>query len=76
MKSKALQGLISKIFSDEKTRLQFMSDPDSVISQFALTVQEKKAMMTTHAKLGLVTSNSPQLEATLKPTIKWFAGPP
>lgn len=76
MKSQALQELVKRIFSDEKVKLQFMSDPDSVLSQFALTEQEKKAVMTTHAKLGLVTSNSPQLEATLEPTFTWFAGPP
>jgi hypothetical protein len=71
MKSQALQELVKKIFSDEKTKLQFMSNPDSVLSQFALTEQEKKAVMTTHAKLGLVTSNSQQLEATFGPTAYW-----
>lgn len=58
MKSQALQELVKKIFSDEKTRLQFESDPDSVLAQFALTEQEKKAVLNTHLKLGLVTSGS------------------
>ncbi len=73
MKSRALQELVNKIFGDEKTRLQFMSNPDSVLSQFVLTEQEKKAVLKTHAKLGLVTSNSPQLEAVIDPTSTWSA---
>ncbi|MFC2017138.1 hypothetical protein ACFLUD_01835 [Chloroflexota bacterium] len=72
MKSQALQGLVKKIFGDEKTKLQFESDPDSVLSRFALTEQEKKAVLKTHAKLGLVTSDSQQLEATLN-SPPWMA---
>lgn len=66
MKSQALQELVKKIFGDEKTRSQFMSNPDSVLSQFALTEQEKKAVLNNHARLGLVTSDSRQLEAVLR----------
>ncbi len=73
MKSQALQDLVKKIFSDEKTRLQFESDPDSVLSRFDLTEQEKKAVLKTHAKLGLVTAGSPQLEATLDTDTPWIA---
>lgn len=73
MKSQALQELIKKIFSDEKTKLQFMSNPDSVLAQFNLTEQEKKAVLKMHAKLGLVTADSQQLEAALEPTITWTA---
>jgi thiamine biosynthesis lipoprotein ApbE len=71
MKSKALQELVKKIFSDEKTKSQFMSNPESVLAQFNLTEQEKKAVLSTHAKLGLVTSDSQQLEASLDPTAFW-----
>ena len=71
MKSQSLQEFVRKVFSDEKTKLQFMSDPDSVLSQFTLTEQERKAVLNTHAKLGLVTSDSQQLEAALDPTIFW-----
>jgi hypothetical protein len=76
MKSKALQELVKKIFGDEKTKQQFMSNPESVLSQFALTEQEKKAVMTTHAKIGLATADSGQLEAALKPTWIWSAPEP
>ena len=65
MKSQALQELVKKIFGDEKTRSQFMSNPDSILSQFALTEQEKKAVLNNHARLGLVSSDSRQLEAVL-----------
>ena len=76
MKSQALQDLVKKIFGDEKTRLQFESDPDSVLAQFTLTEEEKKAVLNTHARLGLVTSDSQQLEAALNPTEDWFAPEP
>lgn len=73
MKSDALQSLVKKIFGDEKTRLQFESNPDSVLSRFNLSAQEKKAVMTTYTKLGLVTGGSQQLEATLKADEGWGA---
>ena len=38
-----------------------------------LTVEEKQAALNVHASLGLVSSDSPQLEAALKPTLNWFA---
>jgi hypothetical protein len=72
MKSQGLQKLVNKIFSDEETKRQFISDPDSVISQYSLTEQERKAVLSTHAKLGPVTSDSPQLTAAVEPYIKWL----
>ncbi len=76
MKSSALQELVKKIFNDEKTKQQFMSNPDSILSQFKLTKQEKKAVLNVHNKMGLVTSDSPQLEAALKPTYNWLSPTP
>ena len=76
MKSQALQELVKKIFGDEKTKHEFQKDPDSVLARFNLTEQEKKAVLKTHAKLGLVTSDSEQLEATLDATIGWVAPMP
>ena len=72
MKSQGLQELIGKIFSDDKTRKQFESEPDKVISQFNLTDKEKKAVMTTHAKLGLVTGDAQHLEAAIDPNAIWL----
>ena len=71
MKSKALQELVKKIFSDEKIKQQFISNPESVLSNFSLTGQEKRAVLNTQAKLGLVTSDSGQLEEIIGPTGMW-----
>lgn len=71
MNSQSLQEVVKKIFSDSKTKAQFMKDPESVLARFTLTEPEKKAMLTTHAKLGLVGSDSAQLQAELGP--EWFA---
>ena len=76
MKSQALQELVKKIFNDENTKSEFMSNPDSVLSKFSLTEQEKRAVLNTHAKMGLVTSDSLQMEAALKPTTNWHAPTP
>jgi hypothetical protein len=70
MKSQ-LQELVKKIFSDEKTRLEFESNPDIVLSRYDLSAQEKKAVMSTHAKLGLVSGDSQQLEAVMRDTSAW-----
>ncbi len=72
MKSQALQELVKKIFSSEATKSQFISNPDSVISRFELTETEKKAVLATHARLGLVTGNSNQLSAVVGPLSWWL----
>jgi hypothetical protein len=76
MKSKALQELIKKIFNDEKTKQEFQKDPNSVLARFDLTQQEKRAVLKTHAKLGLVTGGSEQLEATIDENMPWFSPTP
>ena len=76
MKSQALQKLIEKIFRDDETKKQFESDPGSVLSQFSLTEQEKKAVLSVHSKLGIVGSNSQQLEAAIEAEYSWMAGIP
>ena len=76
MKSQGIQNLVQKIFSDEKTRQQFESNPNSILEQYKLTEQERKAVMKTYARLGLITSDSTQLEAVLEPTTEWWAPVP
>lgn len=76
IKSQAIQELVKRIFSDEKTKRQFLKDPDTVLTQFNLTEQEKKAVLNTYTKLGLVTSGSQQLEAALEATSDWFSPVP
>ena len=72
MKSQALQELVKKIFSSEAIKSQFIANPDSVISQFELTETEKKAVLATHVKLGLVTGDSVKLNNAIGPLGAWF----
>ena len=71
MKSQALHKLVKNIFSDEKTKQQFMSNPECFLSRFSLTEQEKRAVLSVHTKIGLATSDSGQLEAIIGPTGIW-----
>jgi len=71
MATGALQELVKKVFRDEKTKAEFISNPNEVISRFSLTEEEKKAVLTTHAKLGLVTSGSQQLDTVVGPMMIW-----
>lgn len=64
MRSAGLQELVKKIFSTEETKKQFIADPKSFISTYKLTESEQKAVLATHAKLGLVTGNSVQIDAS------------
>ena len=72
MKSQALQELVRKIFSDEEIKSQFLANPDGVLAKFPLTWEEKKAVLKTHARIGLLNSDSAQLEAIIEPYEKWF----
>jgi hypothetical protein len=76
MKSQELQALVKEIFSNEKTKTEFTSNPNGVLARYNLTEQEKRAVLSAHAKIGLVTSDSGQLEAALNPTMTWFAPAP
>jgi hypothetical protein len=64
--------MIKKVFSDEKTKLQFASDPESIIAQFKLTEPEKRAVLSTHTRLGLATADSQQLEEVIEPLSNWY----
>jgi hypothetical protein len=72
MKSLALQELVKKIFSNENTKKEFLADPESVISQYKLSKQEKAAVLSTHAKLGIVDTNSQQIEIGVGPFTTWI----
>lgn len=76
MESKGLQQFVKAVFSDEKTRVEFMFDADGVMRRFALTEEEKKAVLSTQARLGLVASGSRQLEAATGPMGTWMAPVP
>jgi len=72
MESQELKQLISNIFTDKKTREEFIEDPNSVISRFSITEQEKRAVLSTHARLGLVTGDSTQLDEIIGPKGMWI----
>ena len=70
MESKGLQELVKKVFGNEKTKSEFMADPNKVMSRFSLTETERKAVLATHMKLGLVTG-SVQLDEAVGPLGLW-----
>ena len=72
MESQELKQLVNKIFGDEDTKAEFLRDPESVISRFSLTEQEKMAILSTHAKLGLVAGDTMQLEEAIEPDVAWI----
>ena len=73
MKSQALQEMVKTINSDEKTRTRFQTDPESVISQFALNEEEKRAVLNMHAKFGLGIAGASKLDSSdPSPLVYWF----
>lgn len=72
MNSQSLQEMVKKIFSDESTKEQFMANPNHVISRYNLTEHEKTAVLHTHARLGLATSNSTQLATGIQAALFWL----
>jgi hypothetical protein len=72
----ALQDLVKKIFSDETTKAQFMKNPDSVLSQYALTEEEKRAVRSTHSSFGLVSGDSAHMAAVMDRSSNWAAPTP
>jgi hypothetical protein len=72
MNSQAIRDLVKAVFSDEKTRQEFVSDPNRVIARYALTDPEKEAVLGTYISTGLVTGNSAALAADIQPLGFWF----
>ncbi len=70
MESQALKDLVKKLHSDLKIKQQFLSDPDSILSQFALTSDEKEAVLSSRARLALATPNG-QMATGAEPLIAW-----
>ena len=72
MESESLREFVKKIFSDEKTKAEFLSNPDLLLDQYELTDEEKKAVLAIRNKIGLVTNNSDQLKAATEPNGVWL----
>jgi len=58
MKSPALKELIKTIFSDESARSEFESHPEEYVTKYNLTEAEKRAVLTTHTKMGVISNGS------------------
>jgi hypothetical protein len=76
MKTNALQELVNKVFSDQRTRIEFENDPEKVIARFRLSEPERRAVLATQLKLGLATAGGAELQETDDPTIFWNAPVP
>ncbi len=72
MKSQSLQEMVKSIFSDETTKEQFLANPESVMSRYNLTDNERTAVLNTNARLGLATSGSPALATGIEAALYWL----
>ena len=72
MSSKALQALVKTINQDEKTRGQFQADPESVMSRFVLSKEEKRAVLSSRRQIGLGVAGSSRLDSTIGPMGYWL----
>jgi hypothetical protein len=72
VKSQSLQEMVKSIFCDETTKAEFLSNPDSVMSRYNLTDHERTAVLNTSARMGLATSNSPALAASIQAGLLWI----
>jgi hypothetical protein len=72
MKSQGLQELVRDIFSNEEIKSQFIANPENVLSKFSLTENEKKTVLKTLATVGMLNSNSAQLDASIDPDSFWI----
>lgn len=71
METRALRELIKKVFSDQKTRVEFEKDPEKVVARFKLSEQERNAVLATRMKLGLAAADGVQLDQAVDPAIFW-----
>jgi len=71
VESQELKRFVSMIFNDPETRVEFLKNPDTVISRFSLTEQEKRLVLNTHARLNMVLTGSQQLVEDIDPTAIW-----
>lgn len=72
MKPEGLSEFVKKVLADEKTRQQFESDPQSVLSNFSLTEEETRAVMSRQHKLGVAGAGSQELDGPIVPAGYWF----
>jgi len=74
VKTEGIQEAVRTIFSDENTRAIFLRDPESALSQFALSLDEKQALLNTHHRLGLLSPDARVFEKEVEPN-SWWSSP-
>ena len=72
MNSQSLKEMVKAINQDETTRTRFQADPESVMSQFVLSDDEKRAVLSAHAKIGLGFTGASKLDSEIGPMSYWF----
>jgi len=72
MKSQSLQEMVRTINQDETTRARFQADPEGFISQFALSDEEKRAVLSAYAKIGLGFTGASKLDSEIGPMSFWL----
>jgi hypothetical protein len=72
VESIALQEMVKMVFGDSKTKEEFISNPDIVMSRFSLTEAEKKAVMSAGFKSNLLSDGSIQLDPAIGPLSLWI----
>jgi hypothetical protein len=72
MQSSGLKSMVNYIFSNGKARSEFQTNPEKVMAEFDLSDNERKAILASHAKLGLVSGGSATLASEIGALDSWI----
>jgi predicted RNA-binding protein (virulence factor B family) len=72
MKNSGLKAMTTLIFSDSKVRAEFKSNPEKVAARFNLSKSERKSVLTSQTRLGLVSGNSIALSNEIGAFDSWL----
>ncbi|PVV85000.1 hypothetical protein [Dehalogenimonas alkenigignens] len=67
-----LADLVQTIFRDESARRDFEANPEAYVTKLELTPVDKKAVLSLHARTGLVTADGVSLQSQIGPMGGWF----
>jgi hypothetical protein len=70
MKSSTLHDMINKVFGDETLKARFLAHPESVLSEYTLSDEETRAVLSTHR---MFTAGNTSLEAAITAKEGWGA---
>lgn len=72
MNSSGLKAMTKLIFSDAKTRSDFETNPEKVMTGFNLSESERKSILISITRLGLVSGNSIALSNEIGAFDNWI----